>query len=179
MGVGLAGVAQVDLFAFDSGGLFRAAVAGQDDSVQDQMAQCVFLGLLQGLVQVGGLVGQDGGAFVDVAVGSGAGDGVVGGQAGGVGAVAVVAQDEDGLVVAGQRPCVGAGAQSAAVGAQEAGQVADQFLGDVECGTTGDQRSLPGVRGFSSQIPRRCQFVEATPSSFALPPSSRSLWNTS
>lgn len=78
---------------------------------------------------------------------------MVGGQAGGVGAVAVVAQDEDGLVVAGQRPCVGAGAQSAAVGAQEAGQVADQFLGDVECGTTGDQRSLSGVRGFSSQIP--------------------------
>src|SRR5699024_8925650 len=104
-------------------------------------------------VQVGGLVGQDGGAFVDVAVGGGTGDGVVDGQAGGVGAVAVVAQDEDGLVVAGQRPCVGAGAQSAAVGAQEAGQVADQFLGDVECGTIGDQRSLPGVRGFSSQIP--------------------------
>ena len=178
MGVGLAGVPQVDLFAFDSGGLFRAAVAGQDDSVQDQMAQSVFLGLLQGLVQVRAWLARTV-VFVDVAVGGGAGDGVVGGQAGGVGAVAVVAQDEDGLVVAGQRPCVGAGAQSAAVGAQEAGQVADQFLGDVECGTTGDQRSLPGVRGFSSQIPRRCQFVEATPSSFALPPSSRSLWNTS
>lgn len=153
VGLGFAGVPEVDLLAFDAGGLLRAAIGGDDDSIQYEVEQAPLAGLFQGLVEVGGLAGEHGGALVDVAVGGGAGDVVVGGQAGGVGAVAEVAQDQDGLVVAGQRPRVRACAQVAAVSAQEAGEVADEFHGDVECGTIGDQRSLSGVRGFSSQIP--------------------------
>ena len=120
--VGFARVLQLDLLAFDAGGPFRAAVDGDDESVQDEVVQSVFVGLFQGLVKVRGLAGQDDGAFVDVALGGGARDAVVGGQ-------------------------------SAAMGAQETGQVADQFPGNVECGTIGDQRSRSGVRGFSSPIP--------------------------
>lgn len=68
---GLPGEPGVDRFAFHTGGFGTAPVGVEDFAVQDQVGNAVVGGAVEGVVQVGGLVGEDVDGLVEVAVGGG------------------------------------------------------------------------------------------------------------
>lgn len=112
--------------------------AGDHGAVQHEVGGACGPGCFQGVVQVGCPFGEHRGGLVDVAVGGGAADAVVGGQVGRAGAVAVVPQNQDGLLVAGQGAASLGGAAPAALCGQELGDEENGFPGDVQGGTIGD-----------------------------------------
>lgn len=94
--------------------------------------------LLQGLVQVGGEGGESGDGFVQVAVGGGEADLVVGSESMDRGGIAEPAQHQQCLPVGGQRTCAAAGASPVSLGAQHCADIEGQLACHVERGTMGD-----------------------------------------
>ena len=128
------------------GGL-RAAV-GADQLAVDHDVRPALLGhLLQGLVQVGGLRGEHLDALVAVAVGRRARHPEPGTDDLDLALGAHPHQHQQRLAEAGQQAGSLTGAAGAALGAQQLGQLEDQFTGDIEHGTIGDQRGVLGRVG--------------------------------
>ena len=97
------------------------AVGLDQGAVQDHVRHALAPAAVQDVVQVGGLVGEDVDAFVEVAVAGGLGDAGVAGQAVHAAALAEPAQDQHGLAERAQRPRCPAGCRSAADGRPAAG----------------------------------------------------------
>jgi hypothetical protein len=137
--VSLAGVPGVELLAFYAGQRLGAAIGLEDLAVQDHVGHAFGHGPLQGVGQARGLRGQDVDGFGDVTVGGRAGHAVVAAEGLDPGPVTEPAQCEFRLLTAGQLPALGGGGAAAALGGQQARQVAKQSRGDVEHGSIGDQ----------------------------------------
>ena len=139
MGMGFAGVPQVNGLAADAEGLLPAPVGRDDRAVQDHVRQAFLAGLVQGLAQIGSLTGQDHDHLVEVAVGGSPRDAMVTGQCVGGGPVAEPAQPQHRLPEAGQRPAGPSGVPALpALGCQQPRGELSEFPRDVNRGTIGD-----------------------------------------
>jgi hypothetical protein len=127
------GLAPVLPFGFGRGR--RDPVRGDEGAVEDHVGVATGVPVGQDLVQVGGLGGEGGDGFVQVAVGGGDADPVVGGQPVYRGGVAEPAQDQDRVPVGGQCSSASARATTSAFGSQDAGNEPDQLVRHVERGT--------------------------------------------
>jgi hypothetical protein len=161
VGVGLAGVPQVDDLAFHANGRLFAPVGRDDLAVQDHVREPLVFGSFQRLVQVRSLLCEDGDHLVHIPVGGGPGDAVVTGQRPGAGAVAEPPHTQHGLPKAGQRPAAARGAAAVTLGQQQFGGELHQFPGDVKRGTIGDHVEPSAevdlvVRPSSTGAPRPC-----------------------
>lgn len=112
--------------------------------VQDDVAEPFGAASVECLVEVRGACGQDVDALMQVAVAGGLRDPRIPGQAVHAGAVAEPAQHQHGLAEAAQRPGPARGADAAAMGRQQPGQVLHHRARDVERGNMGDQREASG-----------------------------------
>ena len=139
-----AGIPGVDRFTFDAGGGLRTAVGADQLAVEHDVRPALLGHLLQGLVQVRGLRGEHPEGLVAVAVGRRAGHPEPGTDHRDLALGTHPHQHQQRLAEAGQQAGSLTGAADAALGAQQLGQLADQFTGDIEHGTIRDQRGVLG-----------------------------------
>ncbi len=146
VGMGLAGVPQVNDIAFHADGLLLAPVGGDDRTVEDHMRIALGRGPLQRRAQLGGLVCEHRDDLVQVPVGGGPRDAVIAGERVRGGAIAEPPQPQHRLPKAGQHPASARGAAPLALGEQQLRNEPGQFPGDVKRGTIGDHAE-PSVEG--------------------------------
>jgi hypothetical protein len=151
-----AGVPGVDRLALDAGGGLGAAVGADQLAVNDDVRPALLGHLGQGVVQVGGLGGEHREGLVAVAVGGRAGHPEPSTDDRKLALGAHPHQHQQRLAKAGQQARPLAGAPCPALGAQQPGQLADQFTGDIEDGRIGDQRGVLGRLGLveENSLPR-------------------------
>ncbi|WP_169317389.1 hypothetical protein [Actinacidiphila oryziradicis] len=148
------------------------AVGFDQRAVEDHVGHVLASAAVQDRVQVGGLIGEDVDAFVQVAVAGGRGDAGVAGQAVPTSALAEPAQDQYGLAERAESAAAARRADPSPVGGQQAEQVVHNMALDVERGNIGDQRETSGTYGHDLVVrpflPGALRLSAAGPSSSGL-----------